>query len=108
MITRHDLDTAIAECQGKQNPDSRDCIKLAAFYTIRREMYGDAEKKQHHDYSYAPAPIRNTVDIDSDSAFARAVNGMDLDEFLPIINELMGTLQIIQPRLYDAVMLKLS
>ena len=108
MITRHDLDTAIAECQGKQNPDSRDCIKLAAFYTIRREMYGDAEKNQHHDYSYAPAPVRNTIEIDSDSAFARAVNGMDLDEFLPIINELMGTLQIIQPRLYDAVMLKLA
>lgn len=106
MITRHDLETAIAECQGKQNPDSRDCIKLAAFYTIRREMFGEEKETEQH--SYAPAPIRNIVDIDSESDFARAVNGMDIDEFLPIINELMGTLQIIQPRLYDAVMMKLS
>ena len=108
MITRHDLETAIAECQGKQNPDSRDCIKLAAFYTIRREMFGEEKEAEPNSYSYAPAPVRNFVDIDSDGEFARAVNGMDLDEFLSVINELMGTLQIVQPRLYDAVMMKLS
>ena len=107
MITQHDLDTAIAECQGKQNPDSKTCIMLAAFYTIKREMFGDTEKIQHLDQSFAPAPVRNMVEIDSDSEFARAVNGMPLDEFLPIINELMQTLEIIQPRLYDAVMAKL-
>ena len=103
MITRSDLDAAIAECQGKRNPDANTCIKLAAFYTIKREMFGEEAG-----YSYAPAPSRNTVEIDSGSEFARAVNGMDLDEFLPIINELMGTLQILQPRLYSAVMSKLS
>lgn len=108
MITQHDLDTAIAECQGKQNPDSKTCIMLAAFYTIKREMFGDAEKIQYLDQSFAPAPVRNMVEIDSDSEFARAVNGMPLDEFLPIINELMQTLEIIQPRLYDAVMMKLA
>lgn len=107
MITRHDLETAIAECQGKQNPDSRDCIKLAAFYTIRREMFGEEKDAEPISNSYAPAPVRNMVEIDSDSEFARAVNGMPLDEFLPIINELMQTLEIIQPRLYDAVMAKL-
>ena len=108
MITQHDLDTAIAECQGKQNPDSKTCIMLAAFYTIKREMFGDAEKIQHPSQSFAPAPVRNTVDIDSDSEFARAIDGRDLGEVFPIIDELMETLQIIQPRLYDAVMMKLT
>ena len=108
MITKHELEAAIAECQGKRNPDARTCIMLAAFYTIRNELYGDAEKIQHPDYSYAPAPVRNTVEIDSDSEFARAVNGKDADEFLPIINELMQTLEIVQPRLYNAVMMKLT
>jgi len=106
MITKKDLESAIAECQGKRNPNARDCIMLAAFYTIQREMFGEEKEAEH--YSYAAAPIRNTVEIDSGSEFAQAVNGMDLDEFLPIINELMGTLQIIQPRLYSAVMSKLS
>lgn len=107
MITRHDLETAIAECQGKQNPDSRDCIKLAAFYTIRREMFGEEKEVDFPSHSFASAPNRNIIELDSGSEFARAVNGMDLDELLPIIDELMGTLQIIQPRLYSAVMMKL-
>ena len=104
MITKNDLDTAIAECQGKRNPDANTCIKLAAFYTIKREMYGEEPMS----YSYAPAQNQNTIEIDSDSEFARAVNGMNSDEFLPIIDELMSTLQIIQPRLYSAVMMKLA
>ena len=106
MIRIEDLDTAIAECQGKRNPDAKTCIMLAAFYTIKREMFGEEKEAEH--YSYAPAPVRNMVEIDSDSEFARAVNGMPLDEFLPIIDELMQTLEIIQPRLYSAVMMKLS
>ena len=107
MITKTDLEAAIAECQGKHNPDARTCIMLAAFYTIRKEMFGEEKEAEH--YSYAPAPVRkNTIEIGSESAFARAVNGMDIDDFLPVIDELMGTLQIIQPRLYNAVMIKLA
>lgn len=104
MITKKDLDAAIAECQGKRNPDANTCIKLAAFYTIKREMFGEEPAS----YSYAPAPNQNTIEIKSDSEFARAVNGMNVSEFLPIIDELMSTLQIIQPRLYGAVMMKLA
>ena len=105
MITRNDLDSAIAECQGKRNPDANTCIKLAAFYTIRKEMFGEEKEVEH---SYAPAPVRNMIELDSDSEFARAVSGMDQDELLPVIDELMKTLQILQPRLYSAVMMKLS
>lgn len=108
MITRADLESAIAECQGKRNPDAKTCIMLAAFYTIRNEMYGDAEKIEHPSYSYALAPSRNEIIIDSDSEFARAIDGRDQEEILPVIDELMETLKIIQPRLYDAVMDKLT
>ena len=108
MITKTDLEAAIAECQGKRNPDAKTCIMLAAFYTIRNEMYGDAEKIQHPSYSYAPAPDRNRIEYSSDSEFARAIYGKDADEILPVIDELMGTLQILQPRLYSAVINKLA
>ena len=109
MITRNDLEAAIAECQGKRDPDAKTCMMLAAFYTIRREMYG--EEKDIREYSYAPAPpssVRNTIEIDSNSEFAKVVNGMDQNEILPVIDELMETLNVIQPRLYDAVMDKLT
>ena len=108
MITQQDLKQAIAECQGERNPNANTCIKLAAFLTIQRELYGDDEKIEHPSYSYAPAPIRNIIEIDSGSEFAQAVNGMEVDDFLPVIDELMGTLQIIQPRLYNAVLERLA
>ena len=108
MIRKQDLEAAIAECQGKRDPDSKTCIMLAAFYTIRREMFGEEKNDEQPAYSYAPAPDRKGVYIESESDFAKVVDGMDLDEFLLIIDELMSTLKIIQPRLYSAVMDKLS
>lgn len=106
MITKHDLEAAIAECQGKRDPDSKTCIMLAAFYTIRREMFG--EETELPSYSYAPAPIRNTITIDSGSEFARVIDGRSQQDVLPVLDELMDTLNVIQPRLYAAVMDKLA
>ena len=106
MITRADLQSAIAECQGKRNPDAKTCIMLAAFYTIQREMFG--EENELSAYSYAPAPNRNIIEIRSDSEFARAVDGKETQEVMPILDELMTTLSIIEPKLYNAVMDKLA
>ena len=108
MITEHDLDAAIAECQGKRNPDASTCIKLAAFYTIKRELFSEEKNTEQPAYSYAPAPDRNTIEIDSDSEFARAIDGRNQYEILPVLDELMSTLKVIQPKLYNAVMNKLS
>ena len=108
MIKLTDLDAAIAECQGKRNPDAKTCIMLAAFYTIRREMFGEEKYDEQTSHSYAHAPDRNTIEIDGDSEFARAVDGRDQKDVMPVIDELMETLKIIQPRLFSAVMNKLS
>lgn len=104
MITEKDLDTAIAECQGQRNPNANTCIKLAAFYTIKEQMFGKPERS---DYSYAIAPDRNIINFDSGSEFAMAVNGKDPETVFPVIDELMETLKIIQPRLFDVVMSRL-
>ena len=61
------------------------------------------------DYSYASAPDKNDdglVAIDSDTEFARAVDGRKQDEVWPVMDELMETIRTIYPRLYDAVMAK--
>lgn len=106
MITETDLNTAIAECQGKRNPDAKTCIMLAAFYTIRREMFGE-EKEAEPSYSFAPAPVA-VIETDRDSDFARAVDGKEQERVIPVLDELMQTLSVIQPKLYDAVMSKLA
>ena len=108
MITQQDLKQAIAECQGERNPNANTCIKLAAFLTIQNELYGEEKNAvQLPSYSYAPAP-EGFIIADGDSEFARLVDGRNQTEVIPILDELMSTLQIIQPRLYNAVMDKLS
>ena len=114
MITRQDLDAAIAECQGKRNPDSSTCIKLAAFYTIRNEMFptvmpGTSAAPAEPTYSYAPAPDQpddSYVVIKSGSEFAKLIDGRKQEEVWPVLDELMATIKMIYPRLYDAVLAK--
>ena len=97
MITERDLIEAIAECQGERNPNANTCIKLAAFYTLHREMFGEDKRTQ----------LSDTASLDSDSEFAQAVNGKSFGEVLQLFDELMTTLQAVNPRLYAAVLRKL-
>lgn len=116
MITEHDLMEAIAECQGERNPNANTCIKLAAFYTIRNELFGKpeqlpvvAENATGYSYAAAPAePVENSIDYYSDTDFGRAIDGRDPADIWPIIDELVSTIQVIQPRLYDTFMRRLS
>ena len=109
MITEKDLQEAIAECQGQRNPNANTCIKLAAFYTIRRELFGEGkEAGQLPGYAYAmqtdPEP---TIINDSGSEFARLIDGRPQREIWPLMDEMMDTIRAIHPRLYNAVMTRL-
>ena len=104
MITEKDLEQAIAECQGERNPNANTCIKLAAYYTIKKALYGANEPT----YSFAAGKAENTIDYDSGTEFARAINGRNPEEIWPVIDELMTTVQALMPRLYDGVMRKLQ
>lgn len=109
MITEQDLREAIAECEGQRNPSSSTCIKLAAFYAIRNELFGknDRDYDREPTYSYA-APPGATVSYDGSSEFARTVNGMDPAKVWPVMDELMDTVHTLMPRLYDGVMRRLQ
>ena len=108
MITKQDLQQAIAECQWARNPNVSTCIKLAAFLTIQRELYGEEkEAVQLPAYSFAPAPDEVII-ADGESEFLRAIDGRSQADVVQVMDELMSTLKIVQPRLYNAVMDKLS
>lgn len=106
MITEKDLQEAIAECKGQRNPNASTCIKLAAFYTIRRELFGEEKNDERLPaYSYAPAPESEPmIENDSDSEFARVIDGRPQKEIWPLMDEMMDTIHAIHPRLYNAVM----
>ena len=112
MITEHDLIEAIAECQGERNPNANTCIKLAAFLTIKNELFGKAEQLEERTpsfipsgYSYATGP---TIDYSSDTEFSQIINGKDPSTVWPVIDELMSTIQALMPRLYDGVIQRLQ
>ena len=102
MITERDLQAAIAECQGERNPNANTCIKLAAYYTIKNEMY-----RAPSSYSYAAQPVAGAVSYESGTEFSRAIQGKDTSDVLAVIDELMQTIEVLNPRLYAGVMRKL-
>lgn len=110
MITERDLVEAIAECQGERNPNANTCVKLAAFLTIKNELFGKAEPTEDtlpsnlSGYSYAAGP---TIDYSSDTEFSQIINGKDPSVVWPVIDELMSTIQALMPRLYDGVIQRL-
>lgn len=110
MITEHDLKEAIAECQGTRDPNANTCIKLAAYYTILDHIKEQAKVKDDiPTYSYSNAP-NNTPYIlyQGESDFAKKINGMDYDVVFDIMDELMDTISVLNPSLYNSVMRKLS
>lgn len=109
MITEHDLIEAIAECQGERNPNANTCIKLAAYLTIKRELFGDSEQLLAPGYSYASGPAETpSIDYDSGTEFSERIRGREPSEVWPVMDELMTTIQITVPRLYTSVMNRLQ
>lgn len=108
MITEKDLMEAIAECQGERNPNANTCIKLAAFYTIKNELFPkeEAAVKEIPGYSFESRETPEILHYTGDSNFARMIDGMETQKFCRIMEELVESLQVIEPRLYAAVIRK--
>ena len=94
MITKRDLLDAINKCQGQKNPNANTCIKLAAYYTIL-----DHTPEDESDYSYASEPL---------SEFMKLVNSKNSNEVMRIMDDLMESLEIANPKLYYSTMERLS
>ena len=113
MILKPDLQEAIAECQGKRKPDANTCIKLAAYITIMNYLYPEEKPNPNPDpgvefYQMAsganPDPV---IEYDSGTEFSKMVHGRSNTEIMPVMDELMETIKMIHPRLYNSVLNKL-
>lgn len=118
MITLDDLNQAIAECQGERDPNAETCKRLAAFITIRNELYppdrGAPVPPYSTQYSAMPAPVPaqtvpapSTVEFSGGSEFAHAVNGRNAREIWLLVDDLVSTIGALYPRLYDGFMREL-
>lgn len=94
MISRDEIDRTILELEGRDTSFAV-CEKLASLYIVRDHM------------DKMPGGTPRYTDIQGDSDFIRAIRGKDGVKVLECLNELMSTVQVINSRLYDAVISKL-
>ena len=83
--------------------------KLANLYTIRNQMRQSEQRQQEPapTYSLAAAPEPASTGRYGDSEFLRDIEGKDQEEVFHIMDDLMDTLQVANPRVYNGVMRKI-
>lgn len=104
MITEKDLREAIAECEGSRNPSANTCIKLAAYYTILENLYGN----QNNEVKLPEYSFKSSETQYSDSEFSDLVRIKGIDRVFPILDETMSTLYVLNPKLYNSVLNKIA
>ena len=105
MIRLDDLNAAIAECQGERNPNANTCIKLAAFYTIKNEMFGQAEHIKGYSGDTKPTKM---VEFESESEFAQAASGQPPERVYKVFEEWLETLYYVDRPMYKAIIRRLK
>lgn len=84
--------------------------KLANLYTIRNQMQRKGPEKQEQPYeqAYSAAPADPAlVEAYGDSEFISAISGLNQADVWAVMDDLMDTLQVANPRVYNGVMRKL-
>lgn len=109
MITLHDLDEAIKKCEGQVDPTPTTALKLAAYYTIKNELFSQKTEQQpliDNGYSFAAPDVEReyTIDYKSKTEFGEALNGKEAFPVWEIMDDLMSVLQTAQPRVYRRIL----
>ena len=104
MITLEELDEAIRDCEGSERHTYDDCIRLAALYTIKKQLYPDNIPEIRQSFRAAEDAIGDY----GESEFLQIVSGKNAGGVWEVIDELMTTIEITNPRLYNGVMRKIE
>lgn len=101
MITEMELNDAIRKFEEADDPNSNTCITLAAFYTVRDHMF-PTENVQYSNASGAGGFYT------SDTEFGKMISEKNPYAVMTVIDELMTTLNVLNPHMYTSVMDRLS
>lgn len=104
MITEKDLLEAIEECEKEPITENK-IDKLANFYIIYDHLFGGYPVSG---YSYAEKEPVSIVETDGGTEFLQFIDGMDQKIVWPVIGELMETIKLLNPRIYDGVFRRLE
>ena len=99
MLNRRELLNAINECESA-NDNFQNCQKLATLYILYDHLYADRAEPEVERIQM------QIVQTDKDSDFMSAINGKQVESVLDLVDELMQTIKILHPRLYDSALRK--
>lgn len=99
MISRLELLQAIDECE--QEPVTfQSCEKLATLYTVYDHLFADKTETK--------ITAEKVIDKWGESDFLKTVAGKEAGEVWGLIDELVSSVQVLMPRLYEALLVKLQ
>ena len=112
MVDVREIDGAIAEIENSELTMTR-VKNLAALYVVKNQHLADvspapqkAERQEPVRYYEAAEPSARAAVGGSD--FLRAVSNVDTTAALNVLDELMSTLEIVNPKAYKSVMRRLE
>ena len=103
MLSKAELLTAIDELEDAP-PTFQNCQKMATFYTLLNSVYG----RQQNENSFVETKPEEVIKDHGSSEFLQTVKGKNADMVWSVIDEAMSTLEVLQPKLYDAVIRQIS
>lgn len=108
MVTEKELQAAIDKLETESSSYDR-CMVLAALYALKDRYYGcdNAFSETFANASYNQAKPQ-LLSVSGDSEFLKAAEGKSWEEVLPLLDELMSAVKVLQPNLYAAVMRRLN
>jgi len=111
MLERRELEERIAEIKGKRDQTVGEIRDLAAFIIARDDLDKDKAVGSYGDAAPIPtaAPIVETVIGDhGDSEFLQLIAHRDADHVWAVIDGMMETLKVMEPRLYAGVIRRIN
>ena len=111
MITEKALMQEIEECQSHTLTDKK-VQRLADCYIILDHLFGksfDDAPKINYNIGYSGENrVENTIKINGDTDFLKAINNKNAEKVMLILDELMEANKILHPKMYNRVIDKIN
>lgn len=99
-----EIEWAISELENQESSKGNYAL-LAALYICRDKMRGGGDYAMS--YASAPIPHEESIPQYGTSEFLQVVSGVDSKSAWSIMDELMETLRVVNPKVYESVLRKL-
>lgn len=115
MITKQDLQEAIAELQGHRNPTAFDCIKLAAYYIILNNLADvtddeirGASATSLYSRSEPPSSLETVNYTFTNQALNNGLQGRPTAYICELLDDIMNAIKVTNPELYNLAVRKMQ